>query len=162
MLKKQSGFTLIELVVVIIVLGILAATAVPKFVDLQSDARVSALKGLKGALESAATLTYVGAVIDGEDSPLGAVDGVDTAFGYPTATEDDLREAAGLNEIDWVISPSGLNNLTGTVFIKQADTPGVYCGVTYIQSTSKGERPTIFLGLDTGDVRDNAEQNFGC
>ncbi|MGL4893853.1 MAG: type II secretion system protein, partial [Shewanella sp.] len=45
-MKKQQGFTLIELVVVIIILGILAVTAAPKFINLQGDARVSALNGL--------------------------------------------------------------------------------------------------------------------
>lgn len=51
-MKKSSGFTLIELVVVIVILGILAATAAPKFMDLQKDARISALNGLMGALKS--------------------------------------------------------------------------------------------------------------
>ena len=48
-MKRQSAFTLIELVVVIVILGILALTAAPKFMDLQSDVRISALKGLEGA-----------------------------------------------------------------------------------------------------------------
>ena len=48
--KNQKGFTLIELVVVIIILGILAVTAAPKFINLQGDARVSALAGMKAAL----------------------------------------------------------------------------------------------------------------
>ena len=48
-MKRQSAFTLIELVVVIVILGILALTAAPKFMELQSDARISALKGLEGA-----------------------------------------------------------------------------------------------------------------
>lgn len=59
-IKQQSGFTLIELVVVIVILGILAATALPKFVDLRSDAQTSALQGVAGAMDSAMAVNYAG------------------------------------------------------------------------------------------------------
>ena len=49
-MKNNQGFTLIELVVVIVILGILAATAAPKFIDLTGDATEATLKGVKGAL----------------------------------------------------------------------------------------------------------------
>jgi MSHA pilin protein MshA len=64
-MQKQQGFTLIELVVVIIILGILAVVAAPKFINLQSDARASTLEGVKGALQGANTLVYSKAMIQG-------------------------------------------------------------------------------------------------
>ncbi len=58
-MKRQGGFTLIELVVVIVILGILAVTAAPRFLNLQDDAREASLQGLKGAIDGAAGLSMV-------------------------------------------------------------------------------------------------------
>lgn len=64
---KKQGFTLIELIIVIVILGILAVTAAPKFIDLQSDARIATLNGIKGAIEGANTMTRGYATLHGLD-----------------------------------------------------------------------------------------------
>jgi len=65
MKQVQRGFTLIELVMVIVILGVLAAVAIPKFVDLKSDAQLAATQGVAGALASGAAINYGGCAVTG-------------------------------------------------------------------------------------------------
>ena len=104
-MKKQAGFTLIELVIVIIILGILAVTAAPKFLNLQDDARTSTLKGVEGSLQSSAQLVYSRAVLDGkekDETGNATVSGAgSTAIkvfaGYPKASKDGIEAAISLD-----------------------------------------------------------------
>ena len=66
-MKKQSGFTLIELVIVIVILGILAVTAAPKFLNLQDDAKKSAADGVFSGVSSAMQLVYSKSALEGEE-----------------------------------------------------------------------------------------------
>ena len=66
--KLQRGFTLIELVMVIVILGVLAAVAIPKFVDLKTDAYLASAKGYAGALSSANAINYAGCAARGQET----------------------------------------------------------------------------------------------
>jgi MSHA pilin protein MshA len=84
MRSQQAGFTLIELVVVIVILGILAATALPKFVDMSGEAELAAVKGVAGAISSAGAMNYAKvkaggtgvAITDGTDACAGGTNSV--------------------------------------------------------------------------------------
>ncbi|MGL0822269.1 type II secretion system protein [Vibrio vulnificus] len=118
-MKRQGGFTLIELVVVIVILGILAVTAAPRFLNLQDDARSSALQGLKGAMAGAAGIVYGKAAIEGLEAissgrSISGANGnnINLVFGYPEASANGIgRAVAGIDE-DWSVITSGAGTIT--------------------------------------------------
>jgi len=105
--NKQAGFTLIELIIVIVILGILAVTASPKFLDIQGDARKSTLEGLEGSLKGAANIVYSKALINNEanadDQALTGVTNVTVDYGYPRADETTLGAILELDAAEWEV-----------------------------------------------------------
>lgn len=144
-MKRAKGFTLIELVVVIVILGILAVTAAPKFLNLQSDARQSSLDGLKGAINGAAGIVYGKAAVAGKDSSSAAVDvaGISTIYGYPTATSAGIGQAVTGLSADWdAVANSGTYLITFKADPTISTASGITdtnCYVSYQQATSSAE-----------------------
>lgn len=103
--QAQGGFTLIELIVVIVILGILAATALPKFANLGGDARLASINAAKGALSSAASIVHGKIIVNpgAVSSSKITIDNtsIDVANGYPDATTTGIMAVAGLGSADY-------------------------------------------------------------
>lgn len=146
MRQAQRGFTLIELVIVIVILGILAAAALPRFIDLTTDARIAAVNGLAGSVRAAAALAHAQWLVDGGTSITMEGNTIDIVNGYPAAGNDTVNDiAAALSDYSGftLSEPDG----TTTIFTKDGATTPANCSVSYTEAASGGEQPTITVTI---------------
>jgi len=152
-MKRQQGFTLIELVAVIVLLGILAVTALPKFVNLQGDARTSAIQGFAGSLQAAAAQVYAKALIQSvEGSPTATVQldsttSVAVVYGYPTQASIQTVVTVDSNSgVTWAV-PTGSTTQVMLGYDRDGTGPNTAansnCAASYTQATAAGAAPQI-------------------
>lgn len=160
---KKQGFTLVELVIVIVILGILAVTALPKFINISSNANEAVLRAMGGAIMSAANMVYTKAGIqDVRDEEVGQVDlkgdgitDIETRYGYPSGSRDNgVSKAMDSSFVSETLWSTDYNRTkfyvslasffwTSGEYVNQVPIVATNCYLIYNRAATAGEPATI-------------------
>ena len=133
---------MIEIIAVLVIIGILASVALPKYMGLQKDARMSAVKGMQGAMNGAIHITHSKAIVYGQTGAIGTIncDGkvIDLQYGFPKNVTA-LKDTISLNE--------GFT-IDGETYTKDGAPVPENCSVSYTAPTATGGSPVLTVKDD--------------